>query len=66
MSHEAAETGRMQSLLRALGGGLDEFLRFEHPDALHPSRRWREALDRPLPRARASASTRSPTSCCTS
>ena len=50
MSHDAAETGRMQSLLARLGGGLDEFLRFEHPDALHPSRRWREALDRPLPR----------------
>jgi len=49
MSHDAAETGRMQSLLARLGGGLDEFLRFEHPDALHPSRRWHATLDRPLP-----------------
>lgn len=51
MPHEAAETARLQPLLSRIGAGLDDFLRFEHPDALHPGRRWREALDRPLPRA---------------
>jgi len=29
---------------------LDEYLKFEHPDALHPSKRWREYLDMALPR----------------
>ena len=49
MSADAAETARLQPLLTRLGAGLDEFVRFEHPDALHPGARWREALDRPLP-----------------
>jgi aromatic-L-amino-acid decarboxylase len=48
---DAAETGRMQPLLARLGAGLDEFVKFEHPDALHPGARWREALNGPLPRA---------------
>ncbi|HJV94653.1 MAG TPA: aminotransferase class V-fold PLP-dependent enzyme [Albitalea sp.] len=51
MSIDAAETGRLQPLLSQIGAGLDEFLKFEHPDALHPSRRWREQLDIALPRA---------------
>ena len=51
MSTDAAETARLQPLLARLGEGLDEFVRFEHPDALHPGARWREALDRPLPAA---------------
>ena len=49
MPRELAETGRMQPLLARIGAGLDDFLRFEHPDALHPTRTWRDALDRPLP-----------------
>ena len=49
MPRELAETGRMQSLLARIGAGLDDFLRFEHADALHPTRSWRDALDRPLP-----------------
>jgi aromatic-L-amino-acid/L-tryptophan decarboxylase len=48
---DAAETARLQPLLTRLGAGLDEFVRFDHPDALHPGARWREALDRPLPPA---------------
>ena len=48
---DAAETARLQPLLTRLGAGLDEFVRFEHPDALHPGARWREALDGPLPLA---------------
>ena len=51
MSLDAAETGRMQALLARLGAGLDEFVRFEHPDALHAGARWREALAAPLPLA---------------
>jgi aromatic-L-amino-acid decarboxylase len=46
---DAAETGRLQALLSRVGAGLDEFLRFEHPDAMHPGRRWRERLDIALP-----------------
>ena len=48
---DAAETGRLQPLLARLGAGLDAFVRFEHPDALQTSARWREALERPLPQA---------------
>lgn len=49
LREDAAETGRLQALLSQLGTGLDRFLAFEHPDALHPTLRWREALDGPLP-----------------
>jgi aromatic-L-amino-acid decarboxylase len=50
MPIDKAETGRLQTLLSQVGEGLDEFLRFEHPDALHPGLRWREHLDIALPR----------------
>ena len=49
MTIEAAETGRLQELLSRVGAGLDEFLRFEHPDALQPGRDWREHLDIAVP-----------------
>lgn len=49
MPADAAETGRLQPLLSQLGAGLDEFLKFEHPDALQPGLRWREQLDIALP-----------------
>ena len=48
---DAAESGRNQALLARLGAGLDEYVRFEHPDALQTGARWREALARPLPQA---------------
>jgi aromatic-L-amino-acid decarboxylase len=48
---DPAETGRMQPLLARLGAGLDEFVKFEHPDALHAGARWREALNMALPQA---------------
>lgn len=51
MSTDAAETGRLQPLLAQLGTGLDEYLRFDHPDALHPGLRWREQLDIAVPHA---------------
>lgn len=50
MTKDSAETRRLQTLLTRLGAGLDQYLRFEHPDALHPGRRWREQLNRAVPR----------------
>ena len=49
MITDVAETGRLQDLLSQVGAGLDRYLAFEHPDAMHRPARWREALDRPLP-----------------
>lgn len=49
MSIEHAETGNLQALLSEIGAGLDEFLKFEHPDALRTQGSWRRALDIPLP-----------------
>jgi aromatic-L-amino-acid decarboxylase len=49
MFNEQAETGNLEKLLAKLGAGLDQFLKFEHPDALHPNNNWREFLDTPLP-----------------
>ena len=46
---EQAETGRLQILLSQIGAGLDQYLRFEHPDALHSKNNWRETLNIPLP-----------------
>jgi aromatic-L-amino-acid/L-tryptophan decarboxylase len=50
MKTDAAETGHLQVLLSRLGTALDQFLKFEHPDALHPGQRWRQQLDIPLPK----------------
>ncbi|MEH6472027.1 MAG: pyridoxal-dependent decarboxylase [Halopseudomonas sp.] len=49
MSTEQAETGHLQALLTQLGAGLDQYLKFEHPDALHPDNNWCERLNSPLP-----------------
>jgi aromatic-L-amino-acid decarboxylase len=49
MPTEQAETGNLQILLSQIGAGLDEYLKFEHPDAMHANNRWREYLDIPLP-----------------
>lgn len=50
MLRECAETGNVQKLLSQIGAGLDQYLKFEHPDALHAGKQWREYLDLPLPR----------------
>ena len=50
MSKDKAEVGNLQDLLSRVGAGLDEFLKFEHPDALVNEGTWRTALDQPLPR----------------
>ncbi len=49
MTEEKAETGDLQRLLGLVGAGLDQYLKFEHPDSLHPDNNWREYLDIPLP-----------------
>ena len=48
MPAERAETANLQRLLSLVGTGLDQYLKFEHPDSLH-NNRWREFLDIPLP-----------------
>jgi len=49
MSKLQAETGHLQELLARVGEGLDEYLKFEHQDALHVDKNWRQQLDIPLP-----------------
>ena len=50
MPLEQAEVDNLQRWLSHIGAGLDQYLKFEHPDALHPDSHWREYLDIPLPR----------------
>ncbi len=49
MEEDCAETGNIQRLLEEIGAGLDQYLKFEHLDALHPGYQWREYLDITLP-----------------
>ena len=49
MSIDQAETGRLQQLLSQIGAGLDEYLKFEHPDALHSKDNWKAFLNIPIP-----------------
>jgi aromatic-L-amino-acid/L-tryptophan decarboxylase len=49
MLKDQAETGNLQALLSQIGTGLDQFLKFEHEDALHKDKVWRENLDISLP-----------------
>ncbi len=49
MKTDYAETDNYHHLLSIIGAGLDQFVRFEHPDAMHPDNNWRTALDLPLP-----------------
>lgn len=49
MSQERAEVGNLQELLSKVGAGLDQFLKFEHPDAQSRRESWRAALEQPLP-----------------
>jgi len=49
MPIEQAETGRSQKLLSQIGAGLDQFLKFEHPDAWDSKDTWKDFLDIPLP-----------------
>jgi aromatic-L-amino-acid decarboxylase len=49
MSQDKAETGRLEELLARVGAGLDQFLKFEHPDAISRQETWRAALEQPVP-----------------
>ncbi len=49
MSQDKAETGRLQELLARVGSRLDQFLRFEHPEAISRQETWRAALEQPVP-----------------
>lgn len=50
MLKDRAETGWLRKLLTQIGAGLDDYLKFEHPDALHPGSQWRQYLNILLPR----------------
>lgn len=49
MKSDIAETGNLQSLLSLVGGSLDQFIKFKHPDAFQTKKQWLEILDIPLP-----------------
>jgi len=49
MSQDSAEVGNLQDLLSRVGAGLDEFLKFENPDAVARQDSWKAALNTPLP-----------------
>lgn len=49
MSQDCAETGRFQELLARIGGGLDQFLEFEHADAQLQRQSWSSQLLQPVP-----------------
>ena len=49
MSQDRAEVGNLQDLLARGGAGLDQFLKFEHSDAIAGRDNWKAALNNPLP-----------------
>ena len=49
MSRDKAEVGNLQDLLSRVGAGLDEYLKFEHPDALTRQDAWKAVLATELP-----------------
>lgn len=49
MKTETAETGHLQSLLSKVGNSLDQFVKFEHPDAFQTKQQWLNKLDISLP-----------------
>ncbi|MBT3811464.1 MAG: aminotransferase class V-fold PLP-dependent enzyme [Gammaproteobacteria bacterium] len=49
MYQEHAECGNLPELLQQLGKDLDQYLRFEHPDAMSNEASWKAALGGPLP-----------------
>jgi len=46
---DKAECGHLGALLTRLGGFLDQYLDFEHPDAMQNATRWRKRLGGELP-----------------
>ncbi|TQV75179.1 aminotransferase class V-fold PLP-dependent enzyme [Aliikangiella marina] len=49
MSKDHAETGNLQPHLNKLGAALDNYLKFEHPDAYFSINEWQTKLDEALP-----------------
>ncbi len=49
MNRERAETGHLEKLLARIGAALDQFQRFEHPDALVTRDQWQARLGIELP-----------------
>jgi len=49
MKKELAEVGHLQSLLSMVGKSLDQFVKFDHPDACQSKAQWISKLDIPLP-----------------
>lgn len=49
MYEERAECGNLPELLEKLGSDLDQYLRFEHPDAMRNEDSWKAVLGGPLP-----------------
>ena len=49
MNKEIAETANIESLLSRVGASLDQFIKFEHPDAHATKQQWMDKLDIPLP-----------------
>lgn len=49
MNQERADCGNLSGHLSTLGGHLDRFLRFEHPDAMQNPAPWKSALGGELP-----------------
>ncbi|WP_028468739.1 pyridoxal phosphate-dependent decarboxylase family protein [Neptunomonas japonica] len=49
MNKDSAETGNLKTLLSSIGASLDQFQKFEHPDAFQSKQKWLKKLDIPLP-----------------
>ena len=49
MQQDKAEVGDLTRLLAEIGEGLDNYLKFEHPDALQNQEVWKDALTLELP-----------------
>lgn len=49
MYHEQAECGELSEQLKKIGAYLDQYLRFEHPDAMCNADNWKTALGGPVP-----------------
>lgn len=49
MNEEQAECGSLSQRLHQLGQSLDQYLRFEHPDAMSRYSDWHQALTQTLP-----------------
>ena len=47
--NEQADSGKLSAHLQTLGGYLDDYLEFTHPDAMEAAGTWRPALDCDMP-----------------